>query len=113
MLTPLKPIDEAARLAALHSMQVLDTPAEALFDRLTRLELRYNGLEGAAVRTLIEAPYLPLVVQEAAGLPLDSSFAEQKKIMQRCHGLFYRCANGTEARRFNRLLIDAGLIKGM
>jgi hypothetical protein len=27
----------------------------------------------------IEGPYLPLVVQEAAGLPLDSSFLEQKK----------------------------------
>ena len=37
----------------------------------------------------LEAPYLPLVVQEAAGLPLDPSFAEQKKILQRCHGLFY------------------------
>ncbi len=47
------------------------------------------------------------------GLPLDPSFAEQKKILQRCHGLFYRCADGAEARRFNRLLIDAGLIKGL
>ena len=32
---------------------------------------------------------LPLVVQEAAGLPLDPSFTEQKKILQRCHGLFF------------------------
>ena len=61
----------------------------------------------------IEAPYLPLVVQEAAGLPLDPSFAEQKRIMARCRGLFYACADGAEARRFNRLLIDAGLIKGL
>ena len=61
----------------------------------------------------LDAPYLPIVVQEAAGLPLDPSFAEQKKIMQRCAGMFYRCAGGTEARRFNRLLIDAGLIKGL
>ena len=61
----------------------------------------------------LEAPYLPLVVQEAAGLPLDPSFAEQKKILERCHGLFFHCAGGAEARRFNRLLIDAGLIKGM
>jgi hypothetical protein len=60
----------------------------------------------------LEAPYLPLVVLEAAGLPLDPSFAEQKKILQRCNGVFYRCAGGAEARRFNRLLIDAGLIKG-
>ncbi len=53
------------------------------------------------------------MVLEAAGVPLDASFAEQKKILQRCNGLFYRCNGGAEARRFNRLLIDAGLIKGL
>ncbi len=61
----------------------------------------------------LDAPYLPLVVLEAAGLPLDPTFAEQKAIMKRCAGLFFRCNNGAEARRFNRLLIDAGLIKGL
>ena len=61
----------------------------------------------------LDAPYLPLIVLEAAGIPLDPSFAEQKKILQRCAGLFYRCNGGAEARRFNRLLIDAGLIKGL
>jgi len=40
-----------------------------------------------------------------------SSFAEQKRILQRCGGVFYACAGGAEARHFNRLLIDAGLIK--
>jgi len=61
----------------------------------------------------LEGPYLPLVVQEAAGLPLDSSFAEQKKILVRCNGLFYGCADGAEARRFNRMLINAGLITNL
>ncbi len=61
----------------------------------------------------LDAPYLPLIVLEAAGVPLDPSFAEQKKILQRCRGLFFRCNGGAEARRFNRLLIDAGLIKGL
>ena len=61
----------------------------------------------------LEAPYLPLVIQEAAGLPLDPTFAEQKKILKRCQGLFFLCANGAEASRFNRLLIDAGMIKGL
>ena len=42
----------------------------------------------SALETL-EAPYLPLVIQEAAGLPLDPTFAEQKKILKRCRGLFY------------------------
>jgi hypothetical protein len=61
----------------------------------------------------LDAAYLPLVVQEAAGVPLGPTFSEQKKILRRCHGLFYRCAGGAEARRFNRLLIEAGLIKGL
>lgn len=61
----------------------------------------------------LDAPHLPLVVLEAAGLPLEATFAEQKKIFQRCNGLFHRCNNGAEARRFNRLLIDAGLIKNL
>lgn len=66
----------------------------------------------SALATL-DAPYLPLVVQEAAGVPLGPSFAEQKTILERCHGVFFRCAGGAEARRFNRLLIEAGMIKGL
>jgi hypothetical protein len=62
---------------------------------------------------VLDAPYLPLVVQEAAGVPLGPTFSEQKKLLKRCHGLFYRCASGAEARRFNRLLIEAGLITGL
>jgi hypothetical protein len=38
---------------------------------------------------------------------------DQKKLLQRCGGLFYACAGGAEARLFNRLLINAGLIKGL
>src|SRR5262249_33491785 len=45
----------------------------------------------------LDAPYLPLVVEEAAGVPLGPSFSEQKQILKRCHGLFYRCADGAEA----------------
>ncbi len=66
----------------------------------------------SALETL-EAPYLPLVIQQAAGLPLDATYVEQKRILDRCRGEFYGCAGGAEARRFNRLLIDAGLIKGL
>ena len=66
----------------------------------------------SAIDTL-EGAYLPMVIQEAAGLPLDPSFAEQKRIFQRCNGAFFLCQGGAEARRFNRLLIDAGLIKGL
>ena len=61
----------------------------------------------------IDGAYLPLVIQEAAGIPLDPSFAEQKNIMLRCGGIFYGCMDGSEARRFNRLLIEAGMIHGL
>src|SRR6266705_2893506 len=73
----------------------------------------FEPVKSAAVMDTIDGPYLPLVIQEAAGIPLDPSFEEQKKIMLRCKGLFYACKDGAEARRFNRLLIDAGFVKGL
>jgi hypothetical protein len=75
--------------------------------------VNYRPANMASALDTIEGPYLPMITQELAGLPLDASFAEQKKIFQRCKGLFYGCDGGAEARRFNRLLIDAGLIKGL
>ena len=75
--------------------------------------VNFTPVDLSSALDTLDAPYLPLVVQEAAGVPLDPSFAEQKKILKRCHGLFYRCNAGAEASRFNRLLIDAGLIKGL
>jgi Sulfatase len=61
----------------------------------------------------VDAPYLPIVIQDAAGIPLDPTFVEQKKIMLRCNGLFYACRDGAEARRLNRMLIEAGFIKDL
>jgi hypothetical protein len=73
--------------------------------------INFKPVDVSSALDTLEGPYLPIVVQEAAGLPLDPSFAEQKKILLRCNGLFYGCDNGAEARHFNRMLIDAGLIK--
>jgi len=75
--------------------------------------VNFKPVDVSSALNTLDAPYLPLLVQEAAGVPLDPSFSEQKNILKRCHGLFYRCAGGAEARRFNRLLIEAGLIKGL
>jgi phosphoglycerol transferase MdoB-like AlkP superfamily enzyme len=75
--------------------------------------INFDPVDVSSALDTLEAPYLPLVIQEAAGLPLDPSFVEQKKILQRCGGAFYLCNGGAEARRFNRLLIDAGLIKNL
>jgi hypothetical protein len=75
--------------------------------------VNFEPVKSPAVMDTIDGAYLPLVIQEAAGIPLDPSFEEQKKIMLRCKGLFYACKDGAESRRFNRLLIDAGLIHGL
>lgn len=75
--------------------------------------INFEPVKSPAVMEAIDAPYLPLVIQEAAGIPLDPSFEEQKQIMLRCKGVFYACKGGAEARRFNRLLIDAGFVKNL
>ena len=75
--------------------------------------INFEPVQSPAVMDTIDGAYLPLVIQEAAGIPLDPSFEEQKSIMLRCKGLFYACKDGAEARRFNRLLIDAGFVKNL
>jgi hypothetical protein len=98
---------------------------EALARRLEALDRRYlttyyaidavnfTPADLSSALDTLDAAYLPLVVQEAAGVPLGPSFSEQKNILQRCDGVFYGCAGGAEVRRFNRLLIQAGSIKGL
>jgi hypothetical protein len=73
--------------------------------------INFKPADISSAADTLDGPYLPLVILEAAGLPLDPSFVEQKNILRRCKGIFYACNGGAEARRFNRLLIDAGLIK--
>jgi hypothetical protein len=75
--------------------------------------VNFTPIDTASARDLLDAPYLPLVALQAAGIPLRADFAEQKAILQRCDGLFYGCEGGQQASRLNRLLIDAGLIKGL
>jgi hypothetical protein len=109
------------------SIKVLDPhqPFATIVERVMNYDPRYfttyyaidavnfTPIDVASAVDTLEAAYLPLIVLEAAGLPLDPSFAEQKKILRRCNGLFHACAGGAEARRFNRMLIDAGLIKNL
>ena len=75
--------------------------------------INFRPVDVSSALDRLDVAYLPLVVEEAAGIPHDASFAEQKRILQRCKGVFYGCADGVEARRFNRMLIDAGLISGL
>ncbi|WFU18366.1 sulfatase-like hydrolase/transferase [Bradyrhizobium sp. CB3481] len=75
--------------------------------------INYSPTNLSSALETLDAAYFPLVLQEAAGLPLDPSFKEQKSILLRCKGAFYSCKKGAEARRFNRMLIDAGTINGL
>jgi hypothetical protein len=74
--------------------------------------VNFTPVDLAPALATLDAAYLPLVTLAAAGVPPDASFAEQRRILARCGGVFFRCRDGAEARRFNRLLIDAGLLKG-
>ncbi len=107
-----KIIDPSAdEMTVSHRIEAHDLRYFTTYYAIDTINYRPADLSSALDR--IEASYLPMLIQEAAGLPLDPSFVEQKKIFQRCQGLFYSCAGGAEARRFNRLLIEAGLIKGL
>jgi hypothetical protein len=75
--------------------------------------VNFRPVDVSSALDRLDVAYLPLVIEEAAGVPHDATFGEQKRILQRCNGRFYQCADGAEARRFNRMLIDAGLIKGL
>jgi diguanylate cyclase (GGDEF)-like protein len=54
MITPAVPADEAIRLRTLRSLDLLDTPPEERFDRLTRLSKRLFGVPIALV-SLVDA----------------------------------------------------------
>jgi hypothetical protein len=97
--------------ALAHHLEASDPRYLTTYYAIDTVNFKPADLSSALDR--LDAAYLPLIIQEAAGVPLGSSFSEQKKILQRCYGLFYRCAGGAEARRFNRLLIEAGSVKGL
>ena len=54
MQTPAIPPDEQQRLHALHTLNLLDTPAEERFDRLTRLAKAFFGVQIALVSLVDE-----------------------------------------------------------
>ncbi|MFT6429240.1 MAG: PAS domain S-box-containing protein [Halopseudomonas sp.] len=54
MKAPDLPANETERLAALHALKVLDTPAEARFDRITRVVQRYFDVPIALVSLVDE-----------------------------------------------------------
>ena len=52
--------------------------------------VNYEPVDVTSALGTLEAPYLPLVVQEAAGLPLDPSFAEREADLAALPGIVLR-----------------------
>ena len=62
-----------------------------------------------AVETL-DVPYLPLVILNAARLPLSDSFRERQRMLMACNGRYYTCEPHDTILAFHRRMIDSGLI---
>ena len=56
--------------------------------------VNFAPVDTASALELLDAPYFPLVALQAAGIPLDASFAEQKAILHRCDGLLPAAKEG-------------------
>ncbi len=58
----------------------------------------------------LDVPYLPLIILNAARLPLSDSFQERQRILKLCNGRYYTCEPRHTIMAFHRRLIDSGLI---
>ncbi len=58
----------------------------------------------------LDVPYLPLVILNAAGLPLSDSFRERQRMLTACNGRYFTCEPRDTILTFHRRLIDSGLI---
>jgi signal transduction histidine kinase len=112
MVEPATPSDEAERLQDLRSLQVLDTPAEERFDRITRLTRRLLGVPVALI-SLVDADrqwFKSRQGIELTEVPRDGSFCDHAIL---CDELFVvhdaradarfadnACVHGTAGIRF-------------
>jgi len=58
----------------------------------------------------LDVAYLPTLVLDAAGLPLDQIHRVRKQLMESCSGLYFRCSD-ERIGRLHRTLLDRGLIE--
>ncbi len=58
----------------------------------------------------LDVPYLPVVILDAAGLPLSDSFRERQRLLTACHGRYFTCEQQGAILAFHRRLIDSGLV---
>jgi phosphoglycerol transferase MdoB-like AlkP superfamily enzyme len=57
-----------------------------------------------------DIPYLGMIIQDAAGLPLSDANKERKRLMALCQGRYNSCRQRQDILGFHRRLIDAGII---
>jgi phosphoglycerol transferase MdoB-like AlkP superfamily enzyme len=58
----------------------------------------------------LDVPYLPLVILNAARLPLSDSFWERQHVLSACNGRYFTCKPRDTILAFHRRMIDSGLI---
>jgi hypothetical protein len=58
----------------------------------------------------LDVPYMPLVILNAARLPLSDSFRERQRLLTACNGRYFMCEPHDAILTFHRRLIDSGLI---
>jgi Sulfatase len=59
---------------------------------------------------IVDVPYLGLIVQQSAGLPLSDAHKERQRLLTLCHGRNYGCSEQKAILAFHRRLIDSGII---
>jgi Sulfatase len=59
---------------------------------------------------VLDVPYLPVVILDAAGLPLSDSFRERQRLLTACNGRYFTCEQRGAIPAFHRRLIDSGLV---
>ncbi len=57
-----------------------------------------------------DVPYLGMIIQDLAGLPLSDANKERKRLMALCQGRYNSCSKRQEILSFHRRLIDSGII---
>jgi Sulfatase len=59
---------------------------------------------------VLDVPYLPVIILDAAGLPLSDSFRERQRLLTACKGRYFTCEQRGAILAFHRRLIDSGLV---
>ena len=59
---------------------------------------------------IVDVPYLGLIIQQAAGLPLSDAWRERARLLAACRGRNYGCSPHSALLAFHRRLIDSGII---